>query len=531
MKRIGQIKFIWTAIIAIVLAIGAALVLPLLLNQAPLIQLAWPNTKYLVFALAFILNLYFDYELYKAVRVQRSVLGGTSLIASLVLQFVWLLAVGYLLLVRPMRQLILATMTLPLYLVGVFVLAIALGIMQNQLGQIKITSPQTHSLQRWNYIIMLFCLYALIFFGLTTNWITGVTIAIATGLIVDPAWTAQTAGAYRQWVFNGLARKGVVLKDNQDLITDLRKVKNVVIEKSGLLTSPGVLIRTVQSYDDRYSDFDILGIATGLVSDKGNRDYRSPLAIAIKAYADAKGVFASQVSEPEYLPEIGVRGVINNQRFAFVSATYAKGRYDINERHFGQINALGNSVSYVVEGERVIGVVAFHAPANYSIMTLDKFFLARGMQLHVISADTRGSVEEVTQIMNSVVEAEANMAPADKLAKYQELLAVENTILITNQETTGDLPNALVIGVGDAPQNPDIKIWAIEDLPSLWDASDQMLHADRTVMYRIAILNLVLLVLAAGLGILLVNWFFIAPIIAVIVRLIVTIFWRLTAKK
>lgn len=531
MKQVGRIKYIWTLLIAIIFAVGAGLSLPIFLNSMALINFDWQYTKISIFAIVALLALWFDYQLFRAAEGQRKRFGSSSLLLALSVQTLWLVAVGYLLLMKTSNQAILLTMTVPFYLVGVAGLIISLIVMKQQDHVINVGTAQKRSLFRWNIIISLFFIYALLFFGLTANWMTGITIAVSVGLIIDPAWAAYYSGAKRQMILNRLTRKGVVLSEERDVLPMLRDVKNIVIEKSGLLTTPGVMIRTIQSYDDRYSDFDILGIATGLATDIRTNDYQSPLAVAIKAYADAKGVFPSKVSEPRYLPEIGIEGVINNGRYAFVSATYAQEHYGINERHFGQINALGNSVSYVVEGERVIGVVAFHAPATYSIMSLDRFFLERSIKLHVISADTRGSVEEVTQIMNSVVEAEANLKPADKIAKQQAILDEPNTILITNQEPSATLNADLVIAVGDRPKHADIKIWAIEDLVALWEASGQLAYADSRTMTTVAILKLLLLVLASGLGMFLVSWLFIAPIIAVGIRLVVTLLLKFIAKK
>ena len=520
--RLGLSKYKWIIVVLIGLIIVTGIFMPIILTYPAFVTAGKPLVGWILALLTAIVLGWIDYRLIKLARYDAKHFGDTGLWVSVVMQSVWLLSIVWFMLQVPNPHGMLLTMTLPIYLVGLLGLTINYRMMQRLAQFVLIGQRQLSALKHWNTILTFFVAYALLFFGLTVNWQTGLTIAVAVGLIVDPIWPAIRSGWHRKMILYRLAHVGVDVKGDTSEIDHLRDIKHVVIEKSGILTSAGVVIRTVQSYDDRYSDFDILGIVAGLVSDARMTDFQSPLSIAIETYARKNGVFPSKVTEPEYLPAVGVKGVIQNQRYAFVSATYAREHYDVNERHFQQINDLGNSVSYLVENDVVIGVVAFQAPTSYSVISLDKFFRSHGIQAHIISADTTGSVEQVTNILKSVVEVKSGLQVEEKEARQKELLTQPDTLLITNQRYQTDLGAQLVVGVGNRLDNADIKVWSADDLPQLWQAADDLKHDNTSAVLNMGLIMLILLILAAGLGIFASSWLFIAPIIAVVIRMIVT---------
>src|SRR5699024_10810930 len=205
--------------------------------------------------------------------------------------------------------------TLPILFLGMALLLMSVGALQKETLSIILNAPMKRTVHRLNITTMFLAIYALLFFGLTTNWIYGLTTMASVLLIADANWPALWSGWHREQSLEKLATNGVNFK-NARVIEKLPQVTTIITENSGILTDNHMTVHSIMSLDKRYSDFDILGIATGLLS----MDETSALSKSILQYAENHGVFPSTASEPEIVDGAGIKGVILNERFAVLSA-------------------------------------------------------------------------------------------------------------------------------------------------------------------------------------------------------------------
>jgi cation transport ATPase len=305
-------------------------------------------------------------------------------------------------------------------------------------------------------------------------------------------------------------------------------VSTIVTEKRGVLTDDSVTVHSILSLDERYSDFDILGLATGLLA----LEPKSGLSQAIIKYAEDHTIFPSTASEPEIVFGAGVRGVVFNERFAVLSAaqTLAEG-YIVDEEALATYKSLGNSVSYVVDKLQVIGVITFGDTLSKSLISLNDFFVKRHLSVKIASGDTVGATASLQKMMSSLTDIKADLTPDNKQAQLDEWLANKNTMFVTNQDNLPDDTDAITVAVNRPDLNADIHVEKITDLRKFWATADRLIQIDKKMLRWASLPVIILLLLAAGLGIFISPWLYISPIIAVIIRYVMSYMLRLQIKN
>jgi Cu2+-exporting ATPase len=151
------------------------------------------------------------------------------------------------------------------------------------------------------------------------------------------------------------ARNGLLVRDRRGL-EEARKLNAVVFDKTGTLTLGAHRVIDVATAEGM-SPNDALRLAAAL-----ERDAEHPVARAIVATADERGLTAPASSDFEYLPGRGIRGTVDGRRLAAggpnllaaLGVDADSGLRAPAER----AAARGQATIYLVEGERVVAAFA-----------------------------------------------------------------------------------------------------------------------------------------------------------------------------
>uniref|UniRef100_UPI0035A05597 ATPase P n=1 Tax=Weissella soli TaxID=155866 RepID=UPI0035A05597 len=511
-----QLKYLRYAAGAFVMALLTAVVLPILIGMQPILSVNIPYLTKAMLAIPAVLIIWLDYGMIRQALAQQREEGVTTLWLPIIGQTLWFVVLTWLL-VTPALGNFVKTMTLPMMLLGWAGLMISLGLLQRRERAIALDEAGIKSAMRLESVALVAAVYATLFYGITLNWQSGLTVAVSVLIIIDPRWPAMWSAYRRFRLLRQLADQGLKFQ-NPRALDDLPKITDIVAEKSGVLTSNDLKIRSITSVDDRYSDYDVLGITAGLLAGTD-----TPMAQALLQYAREYNVYPSEASEQEKIPYVGASGVINNERFQIVSASYASEHYEINEATLDQLIALGNSVSYIIDGVQIIGVLTYAATFNADLLKFDRFLASRHINLHIVTADTNGSLFEMQKTLRTLVQPQANLTPEAKLAAQASLLRNDHTLLVTNQAVPVEIEDAMVVGVNGALEFADIKAPGIAQLHELWNTADLLQQNDHRVLTITTILSALLIILAAGVGVFFSSWLFIAPIFAVGIRLVLSL--------
>ena len=94
---------------------------------------------------------------------------------------------------------------------------------------------------RLESVALVAAVYATLFYGITLNWQSGLTVAVSVLIIIDPRWPAMWAAYRRFRLLRQLADQGLKFQ-NPRALDDLPKITDIVAEKSGVLTSDDLKI-------------------------------------------------------------------------------------------------------------------------------------------------------------------------------------------------------------------------------------------------------------------------------------------------
>jgi Cu+-exporting ATPase len=207
------------------------------------------------------------------------------------------------------------------------------------------------------------------------------------------------------------ATLGVLFK-NAEAIEVLRDVDTVVIDKTGTITEgkPRV-VEVGASPGGGFDEAGLLRVAAGL-----ERGSEHPLAAAIVAAAEEKGISPSAVSDFESLTGRGVRGRLAGKTVALGNATWIESLggdiASLSERVAG-MRREGRTVVFVMVGDALAGWIAVEDPVKATTPDAIRTLHEAGLRIVMLTGDDRATAEAVARRVG-IDEIEANVLPDGK---------------------------------------------------------------------------------------------------------------------
>lgn len=154
-------------------------------------------------------------------------------------------------------------------------------------------------------------------------------------------------------------------------------------------------------------------------------------------------------SEVQAISGVGLSGTINHQNIKIVTASYLmkqKGAFD--QEQFNQLAGEGNSVSYLMIEETVIGLIAQGDKIKENAYQFIKELLDRGIQPVMLTGDNQAAAKMVADKVG-IQTFYANLLPEEKekmVARYQQK---EKTVMMLG-DGVNDAPSLAKADVGIA---------------------------------------------------------------------------------
>jgi len=263
-------------------------------------------------------------------------------------------------------------------------------------------------------------------------------VGIATGslervaailLVITPcAFAAATPLAVIATVGNA-ARRGIVIKGGSGLEA-LSRADVVLLDKTGTLTDSTPRLATVDALtsintggadgaaaDAAVSEDEVLRLAAA-----AEKPSSHPLARAVCAAAEQRGIEPADPEEFEVASGHGVTAVTGGRRIAVGNARFLATRGIPLPEHVSAVASRredeGHTVAYVVDGERVIGVLGFLAPPRSNAAAVIAGLRRLGVrELVMVTGDQSRPAEAVARQLGISYRAQAT--PEAKLAEVQ----------------------------------------------------------------------------------------------------------------
>ena len=230
------------------------------------------------------------------------------------------------------------------------------------------------------------------------------------------------------------AQAGVLIK-NAEMLERFADVDTLIVDKTGTLTvGRPVLTDTLATAD--YDETGLLEVAAAL-----ERGSEHPLAEAIIAAAQDKGIKLADVSGFEAVTGKGVRGRINGRDVALGNAAMMDAirvdRSDLDAKA-DALRDQGKTAMFVAVDGKPAGLVAVADPIKETTAEAIEALHAEGIKVAMVTGDNARTAQAVAGRLG-IDEVRADVLPDQKVAIVRELQAAGATVAMA-----GD-------GVNDAP--------------------------------------------------------------------------------
>jgi len=238
------------------------------------------------------------------------------------------------------------------------------------------------------------------------------------------------------------AHEGVLVRSAEALET-LGKVDTLVIDKTGTLTEGKPRLTEVVA--EGVSEDDLLRAVASL-----ERASEHPLAAAIVAGAQERGVATGEVKEFASVTGKGVTGVVDGRRVVVGNAALLRDEKvaaDAMERRADELRRDGRTVMLVAVDGRAAGLIAVADPVKGSSREVVDALKKSGLNVVMVTGDNRTTAAAVAEKMGIGFEAE--VSPEGK-AEVVRRLQKEGKIVAMAGDGVNDAPALAAAQVGIA---------------------------------------------------------------------------------
>lgn len=265
-----------------------------------------------------------------------------------------------------------------------------------------------------------------------TNLTTALPVAVAVFVIACPHALGLAVPLVVARSTSLAAQNGLLLR-NRDVLEQVGHLKYALMDKTGTLTQGHFTVNHVQSLTDQASDHDILQLMANLESGSSH-----PLATGILTAAKDADLTVKAAKDAKQTTGVGQFGTIDGTTYGLVAVNYLdKHNLDYDHDQFKSLAAEGNSISFLVTDDQVLGLVAEGDQVKPTAGKLIKALKRHGITPVMLTGDNQETADKVAHAVG-IDDVQARLLPEDKEKLVQEYQQRGKVLFI------GD-------GVNDAP--------------------------------------------------------------------------------
>jgi len=225
----------------------------------------------------------------------------------------------------------------------------------------------------------------------------------------------------------------------------MEKVDTLVVDKTGTLTEGKPSVTAIVAAND-FDEAEILRLGAGV-----EKVSEHPLALAIVAAADAKGIVIPAVTDFDSPLGRGAYGTVEGKAIVLGSATFMKEHGIDPTALAAQADALrhdGATAIYIGIDGAAGGVFAIADPVKATTAEAIKSLHAEGIRIVMLTGDNKTTAEAVARKLG-IDEVEADVLPDQKSAVVNRLKA-EGRVVAMAGDGVNDAPALAAADVGIA---------------------------------------------------------------------------------
>lgn len=204
------------------------------------------------------------------------------------------------------------------------------------------------------------------------------------------------------------ASHGLLIR-NRHAVEEAKSIRIATMDKTGTLTEGNFAVTSVIPLADGWDENKVLTVMASLESASNH-----PLAAGILAEAKKRNLEFPAAENVNVIKGTGLSGIVGGQTMKIVSAAYLDDRHlAYSENQFAELSAGGNSLSYLLDRDSIVGLVAQGDQIKPDAKKTVEALKAMGIEPVMLTGDNEGFAKAVAGELG-ITEFYAQLLPAAK---------------------------------------------------------------------------------------------------------------------
>ena len=239
------------------------------------------------------------------------------------------------------------------------------------------------------------------------------------------------------------AHNGLIIK-NRESVEIAQHIDYVMMDKTGTLTEGNFSVNHYESFKNDLSNDTILSLFASLESQSNH-----PLAISIVDFAKSKNVSFTNPQDVNNIPGVGLEGLIDNKTYKITNVSYLdKHKLNYDNDLFIKLAQQGNSISYLIEDQQVIGMIAQGDQIKESSKQMVADLLSRNITPVMLTGDNNEVAHAVAKELG-IRDVHAQLMPEDKESIIKDYQSDGNKVMMVG-DGINDAPSLIRADIGIA---------------------------------------------------------------------------------
>lgn len=239
------------------------------------------------------------------------------------------------------------------------------------------------------------------------------------------------------------AHNGLIIK-NRESVEIAQHIDYVMMDKTGTLTEGNFSVNHYESFKNDLSNDTILSLFASLESQSNH-----PLAISIVDFAKSKNVSFTNPQDVNNIPGVGLEGLIDNKTYKITNVSYLDQHgFEYDNDLFIKLAQQGNSISYLIEDQQVIGMIAQGDQIKESSKQMVADLLSRHITPVMLTGDNNEVAHAVAKELG-ISDVHAQLMPEDKESIIKDYQSDGNKVMMVG-DGINDAPSLIRADIGIA---------------------------------------------------------------------------------
>ncbi|WP_436961778.1 heavy metal translocating P-type ATPase [Staphylococcus xylosus] len=239
------------------------------------------------------------------------------------------------------------------------------------------------------------------------------------------------------------AHNGLIIK-NRESVETAQYIDYVMMDKTGTLTEGNFSVNYYESFKDDLSNDTILSLFASLESQSNH-----PLATGIVDFAKSKNISYASPQEVNNISGVGLEGSIDSKKYKITNISYLdKYKFEYDNDLFVELAQQGNSISYLIDEQQVIGIIAQGDQIKESSKQMVADLLSRNITPVMLTGDNNEVANAVAKELG-ISDVHAQLMPEDKESTIQDYQSNGKKVMMVG-DGINDAPSLIRADIGIA---------------------------------------------------------------------------------